>query len=52
VGSGQLPRASGVEIIAQAFSLPREAADTMMGEVGRSFTTGAGAPQTPVTGEE
>ena len=53
VASGSLPRASGVEIIAQSFSLPRATADAMMGEVGRSFTlAGAGAPQTPMMGEE
>lgn len=54
VGEGKLPRASGVEIIAQAFSLPRETAERMMGEVGRSFTTTGAeeAPSTPAMGEE
>ena len=37
VGMGELPRESALEIISTAFSMPREAAEKLMGEVGRSF---------------
>ena len=53
IAANKLPRASGVEIIAQAFSLPRETAEVMVGEVGKSFNLPAEeAGNTPAQGEE
>jgi len=38
VAKGELPRASGVQMLVQFFNMAPEAADALMGEVGRSFT--------------
>jgi hypothetical protein len=38
VAKGELPRATGVEMLVQFFSMAPEAADTLMGTVGGSFT--------------
>jgi hypothetical protein len=44
VAEGKLPRATGVAMLVQFFNMPEEAADAMMGEVGRSFTITTAAP--------
>jgi hypothetical protein len=41
VAKGELPRDSGVQMLVQFFNMPFEAADALMGEVGRSFTISA-----------
>jgi HK97 family phage portal protein len=46
VGSGRLPRDTGVNILITAFNLTSEQAEQIMGEVGRSFT-----PTAPPTNE-
>ncbi len=38
VAKGELPRPSGVQMLIQFFNMAPEAADALMGEVGRSFT--------------
>jgi hypothetical protein len=38
VAKGELPRATGVAMLVQFFNMPEDAAEKMMGEVGRSFT--------------
>jgi hypothetical protein len=38
VAKGELPRATGVAMLVQFFNMPSDAADAMMGEVGRGFT--------------
>jgi hypothetical protein len=38
VAKGELPRATGVAMLVQFFNMPPDAADAMMGEVGRGFT--------------
>ena len=38
VAKGELPRATGVAMLVQFFNMPADAADAMMGEVGRGFT--------------
>jgi hypothetical protein len=47
VARGELPRASGVEIIVASFPVTREAAEQIMGEVGKTFTPTAVDPQAP-----
>jgi hypothetical protein len=37
VAKGELPRATGVAMLVQFFNMPPDAADAMMGEVGRGF---------------
>jgi hypothetical protein len=44
VAKGELPRATGVAMLVQFFNMPEDAADAMMGEVGRSFTITTAAP--------
>lgn len=41
VAKGELPRDTGVQMLIQFFNMPSEAADALMGEVGRSFTISA-----------
>jgi hypothetical protein len=43
VATGQLPRASGVEMLLAAFPLSREQAERIMGQVGREFRPAEGA---------
>lgn len=38
VAKGELPRDTGVAMLVQFFNMPADAADAMMGEVGRGFT--------------
>ncbi len=38
VAKGELPRDTGVAMLVQFFNMPEDAAEKMMGEVGRSFT--------------
>ena len=47
VAKGELPRATGVEMLVQFFNMDPEAADTLMGTVGGSFTI---ATETPGAG--
>jgi hypothetical protein len=41
VAKGELPRESGVQMLIQFFNMAPDAADALMGEVGRSFTISA-----------
>lgn len=55
VATGLLPRDSGVALIQAAFSLPLDAAERIMGEVGRSFFVGPQQlheTQNPATGKD
>jgi hypothetical protein len=45
VAKGELPRDSGVQMLIQFFNMAPDAADALMGEVGRSFTISA--PEAP-----
>jgi hypothetical protein len=45
VAKGELPRESGVQMLIQFFNMAPDAADALMGEVGRSFTISA--PEAP-----
>lgn len=51
VATGELPRASGIEIIVASFPVSRAAAEQIMGEVGKGFvpTEPASAPLAPFT---
>jgi len=48
VAKGELPRATGVEMLVQFFNMDPAAADTLMGTVGGSFVIAT--PETPVAG--
>jgi phage gp29-like protein len=44
VATGQLPRATGIEVIVASFSIPREQAEQLMGDVRRGFVPQPEAP--------
>jgi phage portal protein BeeE/ppGpp synthetase/RelA/SpoT-type nucleotidyltranferase len=44
VNGGLLPRASGIELIVAAFSVPRDAAERIMGDVGAGFQPNPNVP--------
>lgn len=46
VAQGFLPRASGIEMIIASFSVPRDAAERIMGEVGNTFSV---SPDKPIS---
>jgi hypothetical protein len=52
VAAGELPRASGIEIIIAAFPVDRQMAERIMGEVGRSFVQKSTEPESAPPDEE
>jgi phage-related protein (TIGR01555 family) len=49
VATGELPRATGLEIITTGFPIPPEKAEAIMGEVGQGFTPPTPEPTGPTT---